>query len=401
MAIKLTQRITRIPASPTLAIAAKAKQLKADGIDVLSFSAGEPDFNTPSIIVEAAKQALDGGAHKYTPVPGTPKLRKEICAYVKRRHDLDYDIAEVVVSCGAKHSLYNAFQAIIEPGDEVLVPAPAWVSYPTQIEMADGVPVIVPTEASNDFIPSIEALEAAVTPRTRAFVLNSPSNPSGGVWSRDGMLALAEWLRRHPALIVISDSIYDELVYDGETATELLTLAPDLRDRYVLINGVSKSFAMTGWRIGFACAPAHVASAMTRLQSQSTSNPNAVAQAASITAFRNSEELVPPMRAKFQKRRDLILAELREIGGVDVRTPSGAFYVFPDFSAFIGKTAPDGTAISDDIALASWLLERARVATVPGSPFGSAGFLRFSYATNEATIREGVRRIAEALLTLR
>lgn len=398
--MKLSQRVQTIPDSPTLAIASKAKALLASGVDVISFSAGEPDFATPAPIVEAAREAIgDAKLHKYTPVGGTEALKSAIGRYLERRHDVSFSNAEIIVSCGAKHSLYNAFLAILDPGDEVLVPAPAWVSYPTQIEIAGGVPVLVPTAAEDDFVPTLDALDAAVTDATRAIVINSPSNPSGGFWSRAALGKLATWLDAHPNIVVISDAIYDELVYDGDEATELLSIAPQLRDRYLLINGLSKTFAMTGWRLGYACGPTHVVAAMTRLQSQSTSNPTAIVQHAGVVALDQAETLVPPMRALFEQRRNLMIGLLEGIDGLKVVKPRGAFYVFPDFRGFIGRRAGD-VLLADDMVLASWLLDVAKVAVVPGTPFGAPGFARLSYATSDALIEAGVARIAAALATV-
>lgn len=397
--MKLSARIDSIPGSPTLAITTKAKALKAAGHDVISFSAGEPDFATPPPIVAAANRANDEGHHNYTAVNGTVELRQAIVDYLQRRHGVSFAPNEIIVSCGAKHSLYNVFLALIDPGDEVLLPAPAWVSYPTQVSIAEGTPVMVPTESEHGFVPTLEALDAAVTPRTRAIVLNSPSNPSGAVWPTEKLKALAGWLQKHPDIVVISDAIYDELVYDDAPTAELLSLAPELRDRYVLVNGFSKAFAMTGWRLGYTAAPAHLVQAMTRLQSQSTSNPTAIVQQAAITALEQSESLIPPMRAAFARRRDLMHGLLSAIPGVKVAKPEGAFYMFPDLRAFIGKRAGD-VEITDDEALASWLLDEAQIAVVPGTPFGAPGFVRLSYATSEGLIEEGVGRLAKALSTL-
>ena len=397
--MKTANRCSLIPASPTLAVSSKARALKAAGVDVISFSAGEPDFRTPDVIVEAAKRALDEGVHYYTSVNGTVALREAICSYLERRWEVSYAPNEVIVSTGAKQALYNLFLCLLNPGDEVLLPAPSWVSYPTQVTIAEGKPVIVPTHAEHDFVPTLEALDAATTARTRAIVLNIPTNPSGAVWSREALESLAGWLRAHPDIVVVSDSIYNELVYDGASATELLAIAPDLRDRYVLVNGFSKSFAMTGWRLGYAAGPAELIGAMAKRQSQSTSNANSMAQAAAIVALDNAEAVIPPMLEAFEQRRDLMHELLTAIPDVRVAKPKGAFYMFPDLSAYIGRKVGD-VVLEDDLALASWLLDAARVAVVPGSPFGSPGFVRLSYSTDEATIREGVGRIREALATL-
>lgn len=398
--MKLSRFIQAIPGSETLAISAKASKLKEQGIDVISFSAGEPDFTTPEPILDAARDAMYGGETKYTPVGGSTAFKAAVRAEYERRLGIAFEDGEIIASCGAKHSLFNAFFALLDPGDEVIIPAPYWVSYPAQVSMAGGVPVSVTGRAENGFVPTIEDLEAAVTPRTVAIVINNPTNPTGALWDRAAIESIAAWLERHPNITVISDAIYDELVYDGEKAVELLSVAPGLRDRYVLINGFSKTFAMTGWRLGFAIAPKPLVGAMARLQSQATSNPNSVAQAAGIAALELGESVIAPMRASFEKRRDLIHGLLSEIDGLVVPRPKGAFYIFPDASTFIGRRAGD-VVIEDDMALATWLIEAAQIAVVPGSPFGAPGFMRLSYASSEASITEGCRRLAEALGTLR
>lgn len=397
--MQTSKLVSSIPPSPTLAIDARAKALIASGVDIVSFSAGEPDFGTPSPIVDAAIAGLKAGATRYTPVGGTNAMKGAIRAYIERRTGQSYTDSEIVASCGAKHTLYNLFQALLDPGDEVLIPTPAWVSYAVQIEMTGARAVPVAGDPERSFLPSLSDLEAAVTVRTRAILINNPSNPTGAFWDRAALEGLVGWLRKHPSLVVISDSIYDELVYDGDQCTELLTLAPELRDRYVLINGVSKSFAMTGWRLGYACAPANLVAAMTNLQSQSTSNPTAVTQVAATAALALGEEVIAPMRRAFEARRDLIDALLREIPGVRLVRPRGAFYAMPDFSAYLGTHAGE-RLIATDLDLAAWLLDEAKVAVVPGTPFFAPGYLRLSYATSEALIREGVGRIARAVATL-
>jgi aspartate aminotransferase len=397
--MKLSARIQSIPDSPTLAIDAKAKALKASGADVVFFSAGEPDFNTPETVIRAAQRALDEGQTKYTPVPGTPALKAAIRDYYKRRTGFEFGDAEIIASCGAKHSLYNLFLALLDPGDEVIIPAPYWVSYPAQVEIAEGNPVIVTGDPANDFVPSIDALEAAVTPRTRAIIINNPSNPTGALWRRPQLEQLAKWLESHPQIVVVSDAIYDELVYDGEEYVELLSLAPSLRDRYFIINGVSKAFAMTGWRLGYAIGPKDAVAAMSRLQSQSTSNPAAVTQAASVEALKQGEAIIAPMREKFAARRNLIASLIRAIPGVSLVEPRGAFYAFPDVSAYIGKKAGD-RVITDDVVLAEYLLESVAVAVVPGTPSGAPGYIRLAYGTSEDRIREGIARISKALAAL-
>lgn len=397
--MKLSQQIQNIPGSATLAISARAAQLKADGVDVLSFSAGEPDFSTPEAILDAARAALGEGWTRYTPVGGHPKLKAAIRATYERRLGISFADSEIIASCGAKHSLYNAFIALLDPGDEVIIPTPAWVSYETQVRIAGGEPVLVPGDPAAEFVPSLAALDAAATDRTRAIIINNPTNPTGAFWGREQLETLATWLKAHPDIVVISDSIYSQLVYDGLEFVELLTVAPELRDRYVLIDGVSKAFAMTGWRLGWTLAPAPMVSAMSRLQSQSTSNPTAITQAAAVAALEAGDSVVLPMRKAFEKRRDLIVELLGQIPDVSLVRPRGAFYAFPDLSAYIGRSHGE-TEIVDDFALAAYLLDNARVAVVPGSPFGAPGYVRLSYASSEDSIREGVSRIREALAAL-
>ncbi len=397
--MKLSQQIQNIPGSATLAISARAAQLKAEGVDVLSFSAGEPDFSTPDAILDAARAALDEGWTRYTPVGGHPKLKAAIRAWYEKRLGISFSDGEIIASCGAKHSLYNAFIALLDPGDEVLIPTPAWVSYETQVRIAGGEPVLVPGDPSAEFVPSLAALDAATTERTRAIIINNPTNPTGAFWGREQLETLATWLKAHPDIVIISDSIYSELVYDGLEFVELLSVAPELRDRYVLIDGVSKAFAMTGWRLGWTLAPAPLVGAMARLQSQSTSNPTALTQAAAIAALREGEKVIEPMRAAFERRRDLIVDLLGQIPDVTLVRPRGAFYVFPDLSAYHGRKHGD-TVIVDDFAMAAYLLDEARVAVVPGSPFGAPGYVRLSYASSEETIREGLARMTAALAAL-
>ncbi len=394
--MRVSQRVQQIPASPTLAIDAKAKGLIAQGVDVVSFGTGEPDFVTPKPICDAVVRAMEAGQTKYTPVGGTTELKAAIRGYYEPRLGVSYSDAEIIASCGGKHSLYNLFLALLDPGDEVILPAPFWVSYPVQIEMAGGVPVVVQGRPEADFVPSIEALDAVVTERTRAIIINNPSNPTGAFWDADQLRPIAAWLERHPNIVVISDAIYEALVYDGLAYTELLTLAPSLRDRYVLVSGSSKSFAMTGWRLGYTLAPKELVAAMTNLQSQSTSNPSSIVQAGAAEGLRLGDAIIAPMRAKFAERRDLALSLLQEIPGVTVPRPRGAFYVLPDFSAYLGRSY-GGVEVKTDSDLAAYLLDKARVAVVPGTPFGAPGFLRLSYATSEERITTGIRRIAAAL----
>jgi aspartate aminotransferase len=397
--MKISTRAQSIPASPTLSIDARAKAMKAEGIDVISLGTGEPDFPTPLAITSAAAEAIIGGHHKYTPVSGTPKLKAAIRAYTEARTGQSFSDAEIIASCGAKHSLYNMWLALLDEGDEVLVPTPAWVSYVTQIEMAGAIPVEVPGNPERAFAPDVDALQAAVTPRTRAILINNPSNPTGALWTREHLEPLAAWLEENPHIIVISDAIYSELVYDNQTYTELLSIMPSLRERYILINGVSKAFAMTGWRLGYTLGPAALIKAMERMQSQSTSNPTAITQFASAVALDLGETVIAPMRAQFEARRDHMVNLLSKIDGVKLVKPQGAFYVFPDISAFLGKRAGD-KVISTDMELSAWLLDSANVAVVPGSAFSAPGYIRMSYATNEEVLTEAVSRLAKALNSL-
>lgn len=394
--INLAARINLIPESETLAITAKARELKEAGKDVISFSAGEPDFVTPEPVIEAAIAAMRDGKTHYTPVGGVNELKSAIANYYKRRTGFDFGPAEIAVSAGAKHSLYNLFLTLINEGDEVIIPAPFWVSYPVMVSMAGGVAVPVRGEACNDFVPTVEALEAARTSKTRAILINNPTNPTGAFWDRSQLEGIAAWLKKNPEIIVISDAIYSELTYDGLQYTELLNIAPELRDRYVIVDGISKAFAMTGWRLGYTIAPKNVIAGMMKIQSQSTSNPTSVTQYAAIEALNRSEEVIAPMRTVFEARRDLVFELLSAIPGLEVPRPRGAFYAFPDASAFLGKSF-QGKQIETDGDLAAYLIEEALIAVVPGTAFGAPGFIRLSYADKEDNLREGIRRLGEAL----
>ncbi len=392
--MNLSSRVSLLKPSPTLAITAKAKQLRAQGIDVIGFGAGEPDFDTPAHAVEAAVEALRAGDTRYTPAGGTPELKQAVCARIEEDYGFRYAPNEVTVACGAKHILYNLFQVLLDPGDEVIVPAPYWVSYPDQIQLAGGRPVILPTAEEDGFRMRPEALEAALTPRTKALVLNSPSNPTGALYTKADLEALAEVLRGRD-VVVVSDDIYHRLVYGGARFTSLLQVAPELRDRTVIVNGVSKTYAMTGWRIGYAAGPAEAIAAMEALQSQSASNPTSFAQKGAVAALSGPQACVEEMRRAFEARRDLIVDTLNRIPGVTCRTPEGAFYVFPNVSGLLGRRW-EGREVRSPADLAAYLLDEARIAVVPGEPFGSDHHLRLSYATSEAAIREGLARFAEA-----
>ena len=391
----LTQRIRQIKPSPTLAIDTKAKAMLAQGIDVVNFGIGEPDFDTPDHIKEAAIKAIRDGFTRYTPVGGIPELKQAICEKFKRDNNLDYTPEEIVVSCGGKHALYNLFQVLFERGDEVIVPAPYWVSYPPMIQLADATPIILPTPEENGFKLTPELLKAHLTPRTKGLILNRPSNPTGSVYSRQELEALAEVILSHQ-LLVVSDDIYEKIIFDGLEFVNLAQLAPELKKLTFVLNGVSKTYAMTGWRIGYLAGDATVIKAVTDLQSQSTSNPTSIAQKAAVAAISGPQDAVNLMVQEFAWRRDDILRRLSQIPGVKCVKPEGAFYVFPNFSSYYQKIQPDSQGNYSD-TLADFLLEEAKVALVAGSGFGEDNCLRFSYATSRERIAEGLNRIIAAL----
>jgi aspartate aminotransferase len=392
--MKLTSRVKRVNDSPTLAITARANALKAAGVNVISFGAGEPDFNTPAPISDAIKAALDAGLTRYTPVPGIPALREAIAADYKRR-GRDVSAAEVIVSVGGKHALYNATLAVFEPGDRVIIPSPYWVSYPEQVDLADAQPVFIDCDASSDFKLTAAQLATALEDSTiTGLVLCSPSNPTGATYSAEELKALGEVLLQHPRVTVFFDAMYDRLYYDGDVAPDLVAQVPALSPQVITFNGFSKTYAMTGLRLGYAIGPKDIIAGMSKMQSQSTSNPTSIVQHGAIAALKLEDEVIAGMRDIFRARRDLIVAGLRDIKGITCALPQGAFYVFPDFSAYIGER------FADDLALGAYLLEEAKVALVPGSAFGAPGFMRLSYATSDALITEGIARIKAALEAL-
>jgi aspartate aminotransferase len=395
---KLADRTKAIKPSVTLAIAAKAGKLRSEGVDVVNFSAGEPDFDTPERIKAAAVEALRKGMTKYTDVKGIEPLREAITQKYQREYGLAYRKEDVLVSCGAKHSLYNLLQALINPEDEVVIPAPYWVSYSDMALLAGGAPKLVPTNEATGFKMKPEQLAAALSPRTRVVVLNSPCNPTGASYDRDELLALAVVLEKHDCLI-ISDDIYEKIIYDDFKFHNLVALSPSLRDRTILVNGVSKSYAMTGWRIGYAIGPADAIAAAGKIQSQSTSNATSIAQAAALEAIRGPQEDVKVMAREFQKRRDVIVERLNAIEGFDCLKPQGAFYVFPNIGSLLGKTA-NGKKLGSPCDVADYLLEEAKVAVVPGEDFGSQEHIRFSYATSLEDIEKGCKRIQQAVTKL-
>jgi aspartate aminotransferase len=388
--LRLSARTGLLKPSPTLSITAKANALKAEGVDVISFAAGEPDFNTPEPIMDAAIAAMRAGMTKYTPSSGTKDLKEAICAKLERENGLRYTPEQIVASCGAKHSVYNTMQVLVDPGDEVILIAPYWMTYADQIRLAGGVPVVVHTSGDANFVPTYEQIKAAVTSKTKAIILNSPSNPTGAMLPRETLKEIAALALRHDFWIV-ADEIYERLVYGGAEHVSIASLGKDVYDRTITINGVSKTYSMTGWRIGFAAAPVAVAKAMSNLQDQVTSNPTSFAQKGAVAAYNLPPDAVEGMRAEFEARRDLVVRLLREIPNVKVPEPKGAFYVFPDVSHYVGEGA------ASDVELATYLLEKANVATVPGSVFEGVGHLRLSYAASRNDIERGVARIAEAL----
>lgn len=396
--MRLSERSKAIKPAVTLALAAKAQAIRAEGIDLVNFTAGEPDFDTPQRIKDAAVQALKNGMTKYTDVRGIGPLRQAIAEKYKREYGLEYRKEQVLVSCGGKHALYNLLQALLNEGDEVVIPSPYWVSYSDMTLLAGGIPKIVPTKEETGFRITPEELKAALAPETRVFILNSPSNPTGAAYGREELEALAGVLERHDCWI-ISDDIYEKIVYDGFRFHSIAAINPKLRDRAIIANSVSKTYAMTGWRIGYALGPAEIISAAGNIQSQSTSNPNSIAQAAALEAIQGPQDEVQMMVREFHKRRDLIVQKLNRIPGFRCFNPQGAFYAFPNVSSLLGK-AIKGKKLGSASDLAQYFLEEARVLAVPGEDFGSSENIRFSYATSLEEIEKGCRRIEEAVKKL-
>ena len=393
--MQVAKRIRQIPPSATLALNAKANQLKAQGVDIVNFGVGEPDFDTPENIRQAAIRAIREGFTRYTPVAGIPELKEAIIQRFAADSGLSYQPEEILVSCGGKHGLYNLFQILFDPGDEVVIPAPYWVSYVPIALLAEAVPVLIPTREANGFKLSAAELKERLSPRTKALVLNSPSNPTGGVYSRRELEELGELVLSH-GLYVISDDIYDKILFDGARFVNIAMLAPELKARTFVLNGVSKTYAMTGWRIGYLAGPKEGIAAATNLQSQSTSNATSIAQKAAVEALIGPQETVAAMAAEFAWRRDDIYRRALSIPGVNCTRPGGAFYLFPNFSAYYPKLQP-GPGQSHSQALADYLLTDARLAAVPGNEFGEDQCLRFSYATSRERIATGLSRIQEAL----
>lgn len=391
--MRISQRCQRVTGSLTLAIDAKAKEMKQKGIDVVGFGAGEPDFDTPEHIRKAAKDALDLGKTRYTPAAGMPELRQAICDKLKRDNGLDYVPQQIVVSNGAKHSLFNSFQALLEEGDEVIVSGPYWVSYPEIVRMAGGVPVIVEGREENNFKPTIDDFRAAVTDKTRAVVINSPNNPNGFVFTREELQAIGD-LAIEKDLSIVSDEIYEFLVYDGAEHISIASLSPEIKERTIVINGMSKAYAMTGWRIGYTASPLNAAKAMTNFQSHSTSCPNSIAQYAALTALSGPDDQLKSMVAEFDRRRRRIVELINEIPGLSCKPPKGAFYVMMNIGGVFGKRY-NGAPIVDSMSFTQLLLDNSHVAVVPGAGFGADAYVRLSYATSMENIEKGLARIKE------
>ncbi len=394
----LADRVINLKPSPTLAVDAKAKALKAQGVDIVNLSAGEPDFDTPEHIKDAAIEAIKAGFTKYTPVGGIQELKDAIINKMSSQYGLDYAPEQILVSTGGKQGLYNVIQAIVNPGDEVIVPVPYWVSYPAIIELAGGTPVFLPSEAADNFAIDMDRLEEMVSDRTRAIILNSPSNPTGAVYDTESLKAVAS-LAVERGFYIITDDIYDEIRFDGKGQENPASVFPEAKGHVIVANGVSKTYAMTGWRIGYLAGPGPVIKAATKIQSQSTSNANSIAQKAAAAALSGPQDCVSIMVKAFRERRDYIVDRLNGMDGVSCPLPQGAFYVFPDMSAFLGTKAGQKN-IKSSLDLADFLLEEAKIACVPGVAFGDDRFVRFSYATDKAVIEEGMNRLESALKKL-
>lgn len=393
MSSVLSQLVQRIKPSPTLAVTARAAELRAAGQDVIGLGAGEPDFDTPEHIKAAAITAIQNGKTKYTPVGGTPELKQAVIDKFKRDNGLDYSAEQILVSCGGKQSFFNLALALLDEGDEVIIPAPYWVSYPDMVLVANGSPVVITTTTATDLKITAEQLEAAITPKTKLLVLNSPSNPSGKAYTRAEWEALAAVLRQHPQIYIATDDMYEHIWWLNESFSNIVMAAPDLYDRTFVLNGVSKAYSMTGWRIGYAAGPAEVIKAMSKVQSQSTSNPASISQAAAVAALNGDHGCVREMVVAFKQRHDYVVDALNALPGVSCQQSDGTFYAFPDFSEVIARLE----GVDDDIQFGEFLLEKAGVALVPGSAFGTPGHMRLSYATSLDTLKSAIERIAAAI----
>ncbi|HSW94323.1 MAG TPA: pyridoxal phosphate-dependent aminotransferase [Gammaproteobacteria bacterium] len=392
---ELAARVQRIKPSPTMAVSARAEELIMAGKDIISLSVGEPDFDTPDFIKEAAIKAIRDGMTKYTAVDGTIGLKRAIINKFERDNQLKYQPNQILVSCGAKHSLYNLFAALLNPGDEVIIPAPYWVSYPDMVKLMDGEPVFVNADIHQHFKITPAELESAMTPRTKLVILNSPSNPTGVAYTKEELAALGTVLLKHPNVVVVTDDIYEHTLWHG-TFSNIVMACPALYDRTVVVNGVSKAYAMTGWRIGYAAGPANLIAAMKKIQSQSTSNPTSIAQAASEAALNGDQSCIALMTRAYKERHDYILAAFQKIPGIKVQASDGTFYSFPSFAGVIEKSP----RVNDDIELAEYLLTEAGIAIIPGSAFGAPGYLRLSYATRMEKVKDAMQRIKMAVENL-
>ena len=393
--------LARIKPSPTLAITSRVLELKREGVDVIGLGAGEPDFDTPDFIKEAGIKAIRDGKTKYTNVDGTPELKEAVRLKFKRDNALDYEINQITINAGGKHTLFNAMVATVDPGDEVVIPAPYWVSYPDVVLFAGGTPVFAPAGAAQNYKLKPEQLEAAITPKTKWVILNSPSNPTGAAYSEAELKALGEVLERHPHVWIFADDMYEHIVFDDFKFTSIAQVCPSLYERTLTANGCSKAYAMTGWRIGFAGGAPWLIKAMSKLQSQSTSNPCSIAQAASVAALTGDQGFLKDNAKLFERRRDLVVSMLNQAKGMTCPRPEGAFYVYPEFSALIGKSTPGGKLIATDEDFVGYLLDDARVAAVQGEAFGLSPAMRISYATSDELLREACERIQTACAALR
>ena len=389
--------LARIKPSPTLAVTARAAELKAAGRDVIGLGAGEPDFDTPDFVKAAAVEAIRTGQTKYTNVDGTPELKEAIRAKFKRDNKLDYGLDQITVNSGGKHTIFNAMIATLDVGDQVVIPAPYWVSYPDIVLLAGATPVIVPCGSNAAYKMTPEALDAAITPATKWLIFNSPSNPTGAAYTRAELRALADVLVRHPHVWVLADDMYEHIVYDGFAFATLAEVEPALYDRTLTVNGASKAYAMTGWRIGYAGGPAPLIKAIAKVQSQSTSNPCSISMAATVAALNGDQSFLAARNDAFKIRRDLVVAGLNAVPGLQCPVPEGAFYVYPDCAGLIGKTTPDGVVLTDDTAVTAYLLDAEGVAVVQGAAFGGSPAFRISYATSDALLAEACVRIARAV----
>ena len=398
MALTISHRCQNIAPSVTLQIDARAKEMRATGLDVIGFGAGEPDFPTPQHICDAAKEALDLGMTRYTPAAGTKELRKAICEKLRRDNDMTYTYGDILVSSGAKHTLFTILQGIIDPGDEVLIPTPCWVSYPEMVRMAGGVPIFIPADESTNFIPTSRDIASRVTRRTKAIIITSPSNPNGSVWEQEQLQFVADLAVSHP-FYVISDEIYEKLIYDGRKHLSIAQLGEQIKSQTFLVNGMSKAYAMTGWRIGYVAGPRHEITAMANFQSQATSNANTIAQYAAMKALQGDQSCVDEMVKEFEKRRNLMVERINAIPGISCRKPQGAFYIMMNIKQLLGRTY-NGRVLESSMDFAELLLAEKQVAVVPGVAFEAEGYCRLSYAVSADQINRGLDRIDEFVRTL-